>query len=54
MVPVISANALLVWFVGILHGARLGARYVGHGAIIGDGVARAAVMLHQTPQCPNE
>jgi hypothetical protein len=44
MVPVISANALLVC-VGILHGARLGARYLGHGAIVGDGVARAAVIL---------
>ena len=32
--------------VGILHGARLGAWYVGHGAIDGDGVARAAVTLH--------
>ena len=32
--------------VGIFHGARLGAWYLGHGAIAGDGVARAAVMLH--------
>ena len=42
MVPVISANALLVC-MGILYGDRLGAWYVGRGAIVGDGVARAAV-----------
>jgi hypothetical protein len=38
MVPVISANALLV---------RLGAWYVGRGAIAGDGVARAGLTLHR-------
>ena len=31
--------------VRILHGARLGAWYLGHGTIVGDGVARAAVIL---------
>jgi len=29
--------------MGILYGDRLGAWYVGRGAIVGDGVARAAV-----------
>lgn len=30
--------------MGILYGDRLGAWYVGRGAIVGDGVARAAVI----------
>jgi hypothetical protein len=33
--------------VGVLHGARLGAWHVGHGAIAGDGLARAAVTLRR-------
>jgi hypothetical protein len=33
--------------VGILHGAWLGAWHLGHGAIDGNGVARAALMDRQ-------